>query len=226
VKLYHAPRSSASFRVRIALHLKGVPFENETIDLLADEQRRADFLALNPQGLVPVLEDAGVVIPQSLAAIAYLDERFPDPPLLPPDASGRARVRQLALLVACEIHPLQNLGVLRALERDLAADAATKHAWARGVIERGLDAFEQQLASGRPAGPFCHGERPSLADLCLVPQLYNARKFHCDLERFPALRDIEAACLAGAAFQRAHPDAQRQVRFGSKHRDRNQRNPR
>ncbi len=207
MKLYHAPRSSASFRVRIALHLKGIPFESETIDLLADEQHRAGFRALNPQGLVPVLEDAGVVIPQSLAAIEYLDERFPDPPLLPPDAAGRARVRQLALLVACEIHPLQNLGVLRALERDFGADEATKRAWARAVIERGLDAFEQQLASGRPAGPFCHGERPSLADLCLVPQLYNARKFHCDLEPLPALRDIEAACLECTAFQRAQPEA-------------------
>lgn len=206
MKLYSYPRSSASFRVRIALHLKGIPFEIETVDLLAGEQRREAFRRINPQGLVPVLEDAGVVIAQSLAAIEYLEERFPAPPLLPPDPPGRARVRQLALLVGCEIHPLQNLGVLRALERDFGADDAARQAWARGVIERGLDAFYRQLVSGRPAGAFCHGEHPSLADLCLVPQLFNARKFHCDLDRLSALLEIEAACLECAAFQRAHPD--------------------
>jgi maleylacetoacetate isomerase len=212
VKLYGYARSSASFRVRIALHLKGIRFEIEPVDLLAGEQRRETFLAINPQGLVPVLDDDGIRIAQSLAAVEYLEERFPDPPLLPPDAPGRARVRQLALLVACEIHPLQNVGVLRDLECDFAADASAREAWARRVIDRGLVAFERQLAARRPPGPFCHGERPGLADLCLVPQLFNARKFHCDLGRCTVLREIEAACLEHDAFLRALPEELAQMR--------------
>ncbi|HEB89556.1 MAG TPA: maleylacetoacetate isomerase [Deltaproteobacteria bacterium] len=205
MKLYSYPRSSASYRVRIALHHKGLPFEIEPIDLLAGDQKKREFLELNPQGVLPTLVDGPVVISQSLAAIEYLEERHPRPPLLPERASDRARVRQLALVVACEIHPLQNLGVLRDLEEELGVAEPERRAWARGVIERGLQALEQLVARG-PGGTFCHGSEPTLADLCLVPQLFNARRFECDLRHVPRLLEIEESCQHLEAFRNAAPE--------------------
>jgi len=190
MKLYSYPKSSASFRVRIALQLKHIPFEIGPVDLLSGGQKAAEYLLLNPQGIVPTLVDGETVISQSLAAIEYLEERHPQPALLPADAAGRARVRRLALLIGCEIHPLQNLGVLRALEETFGAQEAERRAWARDVIESGLLAFSRILEAG-PSGAFCHGDNPSLADLFLVPQLFNARRFECDLRRVPRLIDIE-----------------------------------
>ncbi len=206
MKLYSYPRSSASYRVRIALHYKGLPFEIVPIDLLAGEQKRAEFLELNPQGIIPTLVDGSILISQSLAAIEYLDEKHPQPALLPKRASERARVRQLALLVACEIHPLQNLGLLRRLEGELGVPGPERQAWGRRVIEHGLEALEMLVTKG-PRGFFCHGNEPTLADLCLVPQLFNARRFECDLTRIPRLLEIEAACADLAAFREAAPAA-------------------
>ena len=205
MKLYSYPRSSASFRVRIALHPKGVPFEIVPIDLLAGDQKKSGYLELNPQGIIPTLVDDRVVISQSLAAIEYLEEEYPRPPLLPGTASERARVRQLALLVACEIHPLQNLGLLRALEDELGATEEQRRTWARRTIERGLAAFDRILST-RPDGIFCHGNAPTLADLCLIPQLFNARRFECDLRSARRLLEIEAACMDLEAFQKAAPE--------------------
>ena len=210
MKLYSYPKSSASFRVRIALNLKDISFEIEPIDLLAGDQKDAPYLSLNPQGVVPTLVDGEIVLSQSLAAIEYLEERYPQPALLPPDAAGRARARQLALLIACEIHPLQNLAVLRALEETFGADEERRRAWARDVIERGLFAFDQIVGKG-PSGRFCHGDRPGLADLFLVPQLFNARRFECDLQHVPRLLDIDAACMELPAFRQAAPQSQAQA---------------
>jgi len=206
VELHSYGRSSASFRVRIALHLKGIPFDTVAVDLLSDGQREPGYLALNPQGVVPTLVDGETVVAQSLAALEYLEELFPEPALFPPDAAGRARVRQLALLIACEVHPLQNLGVLRALERTFGANEAQRRAWARTVIEQGLGAFARIVEAG-PRGRFCHGDAPGMADLCLVPQLFNARRFGCYLSPLARLVEIDAACMALPAFQRAAPSA-------------------
>ena len=204
MKLYSYPKSSASFRVRIALYLKDIPFEIEPVDLLSDGQTDAEYLLLNPQGIVPTLVDGETVISQSLAAIEYLEERYPQPALLPADAAGRARVRQLALVIGCEIHPLQNLGVLRALEEAFGANETERRKWARNIIESGLLAFDRIVEAG-PGGVFCHGDKPCLADLFLIPQLFNARRFECDLRRVPRLVDIDAACMDLPAFQQAAP---------------------
>jgi len=203
--LYSYPRSSASFRVRIALHLKDIPFEIESVDLLTDEQKSARYLALNPQGVVPTLIDGKVVISQSLAAIEYLEETHPTPSLLPKDPNDRARARQLALLIACEIHPLQNLGVLQSLGERFGAAEEDRRAWAREVIERGLQAFAKILDEKGEA-PYCHGDRPGLADIFLVPQLFNARRFECDLRAVPRLVEIDTRCMQLEAFRKAAPD--------------------
>jgi maleylacetoacetate isomerase len=204
--LYSYPRSSASFRVRIALYLKGIPFEIESVDLLTDGQKSTRYLDLNPQGVVPTLIDDEVVISQSLAAIEYLEETHPKPSLLPEDPKDRARIRQLALLIACEIHPLQNLGVLRSLGERFGAGEEARRAWAREVIERGLQAFSKILEK-MGEGLYCHGDRPGLADVFLVPQLFNARRFECDLRAFPRLVEIDARCMELEAFQKAAPEA-------------------
>ncbi len=205
MKLYDYAHSSASYRVRIALHLKGLPFETTAIDLLAGQQREPSYSAVNPQQLVPTLVDGAVVVGQSLAAIEYLDERYPRPPLLPTGAAARARVRQLALIVACEIHPLQNPATLRAIGARMGGDEDAQRAWARDVIGRGLAAFARALRTDRPPGPFCHGDQPTLADLFLVPQLMNARRYGCGLESCEELLAIERACLELPAFRRAAP---------------------
>jgi maleylacetoacetate isomerase len=201
-------RSSAAWRVRIALALKGVEAAQASHHLRKNEQLAAEYVRLNPQGLVPALEVAGQgVLTQSLAIIEWLDETQPGPALLPADAWGRARVRSLAAIIACDVHPIQNLRVLQYLKRQLGQEQAAIDAWARHWIALGLAAFETRL--GEPAtGRFCHGDAPGLADLCLVPQLGNARRFGVDLTPYPRVLAVEQACLALEAFRAASPEVQ------------------
>ena len=201
-------RSSAAWRVRIALALKEVEAAQVSRHLRKGGQSTPDFLALNPQGLVPALAVPGQgVLTQSLAIVEWLDETQPGARLLPADPWGRARVRSLAEIVACDIHPIQNLRVLQYLKRELKQEQPAIDAWARHWIALGLAAFEVRLAE--PAtGRFCHGDEPGLADLCLVPQLGNARRFGTDLSPFPRVMAVEAACMELPAFRSAAPEAQ------------------
>jgi maleylacetoacetate isomerase len=209
MKLYDYFRSSAAYRVRIALNLKGLAYESVPVHLVrgGGEQHAPSFHALNPQELVPVLEDGGRVLTQSLAIIEYLEETRPLPPLLPEDAAGRARVRALALLVACDIHPLNNSRVQSYLKRDLGIDEAGVAGWYRHWVGLGLAALEESLAAGG-SGRFCHGDRPTIADIFLVPQLFNARRFEFDLSGLERLLAIDAECQALPAFAAAHPSRQ------------------
>lgn len=198
-------RSTASWRVRIALNLKGLVAEQVFHHLRKGEQRAPEYLALNPQGLVPALiTDNGAVLTQSLAICEYLDELHPEPALLPADPLERARVRAVAQVIACDIHPVQNLKVLQNL-RDLGLAEGAVQSWAANVIEEGLDAVDRLLAGND--GPFAFGSTPTLADIVIVPQLGNARRFNVDL-RWPRLLEIEAACLELDAFRSAPPGAQ------------------
>jgi maleylacetoacetate isomerase len=211
LQLYSYFRSSASYRVRIALNLKGLPFEYMPVHLLKDggQQRTTDYQRINPAELVPALVDDGQAIGQSLAIMEYLDETRPElPALLPRDALGRARVRALAQSIACEIHPLNNLRVLQYLERDLKLDEATKATWYRHWITVGFTAVEAMLANNPHTGTFCHGDTPGMSDCCLIPQIANSRRFDTPLDAFPTIRRIEAACLALDAFAKAAPQVQ------------------
>ena len=210
MKLYDYFRSSAAYRVRIALNLKGiVPEARNSVHLRMGNQRAQDYLALNPQGLVPALElDDHRVLTQSLAIVEYLDEKYREPPLLPATAEGRARVRSIALAIACEIHPLNNLRVLNYLIGTLGATDEQKNGWYKYWIDVGFEALERRLASDDDTGTFCHGETPTLADVCLVPQLANARRFKIDLTPYPTLTRIEAASNALPAFAQAAPSRQ------------------
>jgi maleylacetoacetate isomerase/maleylpyruvate isomerase len=210
MKLHTYFRSSAAYRVRIALALKELDYETVAVHLTkgGGEQFGAVFSALNPQQLLPVLEDGDDTLSQSLAIIEYLDEAYPGVALLPATAIERARVRSLALAIACDIHPLNNLRVLRYLVHDLKVTPEQKDAWYRHWIALGLAALEQRLAREGATGAFCHGDNPTLADCCLVPQVYNARRFGCDLAPYPTIERIDAACQALPAFQHAHPDRQ------------------
>lgn len=208
--LYSYWRSSAAYRVRIALNLKGLDYAIAPVHLVRDggEQHHDEYRKLNPQQLVPVLVDGGNVIRESLAIIEYLEEAYPDTPrLLPNSARACARVRALAQMVACDIHPLGNLRVLQYLQRELGADDERKLAWSRHWIEVGFDAIEAVLAAGR-TGMFCEGDAPSMADCCLVPQVYNARRFGVSLARYPTIDAIDAHCRKLEAFARAAPEAQ------------------
>jgi maleylacetoacetate isomerase len=214
MKLYTYFRSSAAYRVRIALNLKGLPYEAVPVHLVKNggEQKLDAYRAVNPNALLPTLEIDDATITQSLAIIEYLDESHPGVPLLPPDPLLRARARELALLVACDIHPVNNLRVLRYLTDVLHIDDAAKNEWYRHWVREGLAAFEKHLAhpghaDGAP-GKFCVGDAPTIADCCLVPQLYNARRFEVDLAEFPVLREIDARCSELPAFQAAHPERQ------------------
>lgn len=205
MRLHGYFRSSAAYRVRIALNLKGVKAEHVFRHLRKGEQRAPDYLAMNPQGLVPTLElDNGALLTQSLAIVEWLDETHPSPPLMPADPLQRARVRAFALAIACDIHPVQNLRVLAAV-RELGGEQAGQD-WAKRINEEGLAACEKMIAN--EPGPFCFGAQPTLADICLVPQLGNARRFNVDVSAFPRLLQAEAACRALPAFADAAPDKQ------------------
>ena len=209
MKLYDYFRSSAAYRVRIALNLKGVAPERVFVHLRKGAQREEDYLALNPQGLVPALAiEGGAVLTQSLAILEWLDETCPMPPLLPDDAAGRARVRAIALSIACDIHPLDNTRVLNYLTGTLGLSAAQKDGWYKYWIDVGFEALETRLAREAATGRFCHGDSPTIADICLVPQLANARRVAMDLAPYPTLTRIETACLALPAFANAAPARQ------------------
>jgi maleylacetoacetate isomerase len=213
VKLYDYFRSSAAYRVRIALNLKGVAPQRAFVHLRRGAQHEADYRELNPQGLVPLLvTDEGTVLPQSLAIIEWLEETHAQPPLLPATPDERARVRALALAVACDIHPINNLRVLQYLTGTLGVSDAARDAWYAHWCEVGLAALETRLARESATGRFCHGDAPTLADICLVPQLANARRVALDLAQFPTLLRIEAQCVALPAFAAAAPDRQPDAR--------------
>ena len=208
--LYSYWRSSAAYRVRIGLNLKGLAYGTRPVHLVRDggEQHAEDYRALNPQELVPMLVDGERRITQSLAILEYLDETFPKPALLPADTRGRARVRSLAMLVACDIHPLNNLRVLQYLKRENGLEQPAIDAWMLHWMREGFAAMEAMLADAPGTGTFCHGETPTIADCCLVPQLYNARRFALDLSPYPTLVRIEEDCLALPAFDAARPENQ------------------
>ncbi|MBL8444470.1 MAG: maleylacetoacetate isomerase [Zoogloeaceae bacterium] len=210
MRLYTYFRSSAAYRVRVALNLKGLAWEAVPVHLLrgGGEHHQPDYLALNPNGLVPALDDDGLLLTQSLAIIEYLDETHPEPALLPGDAAARARIRAIAQTIACDIHPINNLRVLRYLTRELGATEAQKTAWYRHWTELGLAAVESMLTNDTRTGVFCHGDSPTLADCCLVPQVFNARRFACDLSAMPTLLRIVERCEAMEAFRLAAPEHQ------------------
>ena len=207
MKLYSYFRSSASFRVRIALRLKGLDFEYVPVHLTrgGGEQFSPTYRALNPAGLVPALEDDGGVLTQSLAIIEYLEEKYPRPALLPAGAADRARVRALALSIACEIHPLNNLRVLGYLSKTLGVTDEAKNAWYRHWVETGLATVETLLAGDPRTGRYCHGEAPGMADVLLVPQIFNAQRFDCKLDHVPTVMRIHEACLQLPAFADSAP---------------------
>lgn len=207
MELYNYFRSSASFRVRIALELKGLTYAYRPVDLIAGEQFGQDYEALTAVPLVPLLVDGEARIGQSLAIMEYLEERHPEPPLLPGDAASRARIRSLALDIACEIHPLNNLRVLRHLGREIGLDEAARNDWYRHWVENGLAALERRLNREPQSGIFCHGDHPTLADCVLVPQIFNARRVDTRFERIPTVMRVFEACMALPAFQRAQPSS-------------------
>jgi maleylacetoacetate isomerase len=208
--LYSYWRSSAAFRARIALNLKGLRYETRAVHLVrgGGEQHSAAYAALNPQELVPTLADGDLVLTQSMAILEYLDETHPQPPLLPPDPAGRARVRALAQVVACDIHPIGNLRVLQELGTAFGATDEQKSLWMHRWVATGLRAFETMLTQSSHTGRYCHGDTPGMADICLVPQVYNARRWKVPLDDCPTVLRIDAACTALAAFYQAMPEQQ------------------
>ena len=210
MRLFSYFRSSASFRVRIALKLKGLDYDYVPVQLVrgGGEQFAPEYRALNPAGLVPALDDDGAILTQSLAIIEYLEEKYPLPALLPADANGRARVRALALSIACEIHPLNNLRVLGYLSKTLGVSEDQKNAWYRHWVELGLTAVEDQLTTDPRTGTYCHGETPGMADVLLVPQIFNAQRFNCRLDHVPTVMRIHEACLKLPAFADSAPAMQ------------------
>ena len=205
MELYNYFRSSASYRVRIALALKGLEYDYKPVHLAKNEQFAESYAAVSVARLVPLLRDGDRVITQSLAIIEYLDETHPEPPLLPRDAPGRARVRSIAYDIACEIHPLNNLRVLRYLVRDLKVGEDDKNRWYRHWVETGLETVERQLL--QQPSTYCHGERPTLADCALVPQIFNAQRFDCRLDHVPNVMRVFDACMKLPAFERTRPEA-------------------
>jgi maleylacetoacetate isomerase len=207
VKLYSYYRSSAAYRVRIALNLKGLAYETAAVHLVKDggHNRRPEFRAINPQMRVPVLiTDAGDTLIQSLAIMEYLEETHPEPPLLPKEPIARAKVRALAELVACDIHPLNNIGPLRYLKNDMGKDQAAIDTWYHHWILSGFEALEALIEPG----PFACGRQATIADICLVPQVYNARRLKVPLDKFPKIVGVDAACMMLPAFDRARPENQ------------------
>jgi maleylacetoacetate isomerase/maleylpyruvate isomerase len=205
MELYNYHRSSASYRVRIALALKGLDYDYKAVHLAKNEQFAESYAAVSAARLVPILRDGEHALTQSLAIIEYLEETHPQPPLLPAGAAERARVRALALDIACEIHPLNNLRVLRYLVRDMKVSEDDKNRWYKHWVESGLEVVERQLAA-RPS-TYCHGEQPTLADCVLVPQIFNARRFECRLDHVPQTMRVFEACMKLDAFERTRPEA-------------------
>ena len=210
LRLYSYWRSSAAYRVRIGLNLKGLSYETLPVHLVRDggEQHQPDYVEMNPQQLVPTLMHGVRVIRQSLAILEYLDEAWPTPRLLPMTARDRARVRSLAQLVACDIHPLNNLRVLRYFEYTWRVPQSERDDWVRHWIADGFAAMEALLEGDPATGAYCHGQTPGLADCCLIPQVFNARRFGVDMAAFPTITRIEKACLELSAFAEARPDRQ------------------
>ena len=206
MRLYDYWRSSAAYRVRIALNIKGLEFEQHPIDLRAGGQRADEYLAVNPQALVPFFEDGEVRIGQSLAIIDYLEDTHPEPAVLPSDPVGRARVRSMAQIIACDIHPLNNQRVIGYLEKDLGCDQLKRMIWYHRWIADGFKALE--VAVKDAPGAFCYSDEPTLADICLVPQIYNAKRYEVDLGPFPTLRTINDRCQEIEAFAKAAPQHQ------------------
>lgn len=210
LRLYSYWRSSAAYRVRIGLNLKGLPYEIVPIHLLRDggQQRTAEFRQVNPQGLVPVLQHGNRQLRQSLAILEYLDETWPERPLLPATARSRQRVRAIAMAIACDVHPLNNLRVLQYFEHEWNVPQPERDAWVRHWIVDGFAAVEAMLRDHLATGAYCDGESPTIADCCLIPQVYNARRFGVDIAQFPTIARIEAACLKLPAFDLARPEMQ------------------
>ena len=208
MKLYGYFRSSAAYRARIALNLKGIEYSNSFIHLRNFDQQSESFRTLNPQGLIPVLEHNGTIVSQSIAIMEYLDEQFPSPPLLAGGADHRAYIRSIALAVACDIHPLNNLRILRYLKNELNLDDDKRNQWYRHWIEIEFRALESKLESSSLRGQFCYGDTPTMADICLVPQVTNARRFSCELSDYPLLVEIDQNCRKLDAFERADPESQ------------------
>ena len=208
MELYNFFRSGTSHRLRIALNLKGLATDYRAVDLRQEEHLGAAFRAVNPQGLVPALVHEGQVLIQSPAIIEWLEERWPEPPLLPPDPDTRARVRALAAIVGCDIHPINNRRILETLRHDFGADEAVIRHWCGTWIGAGFDAIEALLAADPARGDFCVGTTPTLADVYLVPQVESARRFGVDPQRWPRIAAVDAACGALEAFRRAAPSAQ------------------
>jgi maleylacetoacetate isomerase len=210
LRLYGFWRSSAVYRVRIALNLKGQAYEIEPVHLVKDggEQHTAAFAEINPQELVPVLKHGHRLLRQSLAIIDYIDETWPEPPLLPAVARDRQRVRAISQMIACEIHPLNNLRVQQYLEKTFKASEAQREEWTRHWISEGFKALEKVLADNPSTGTFCEGDVPTMADCCLVPQVYNAERFKVDMTPFKTIRRINAACVALPEFEAAKPENQ------------------
>jgi maleylpyruvate isomerase len=207
MKLYQAVRSSASFRVRVALNLKGLPYESVVLDLRKGAHRAADYARVNPAQAVPALVDGNHTLAQSMAILEYLDEAYPRPPLLPASPLERARVRAISQLISCDIHPLDNLRVLSWLEKELRVEQPAIDRWYHHWIHQGFGALEQIL--GEPGtGTFCQGYAPTMADCCLVPQVTNAERFKVDLGSYPRIVRIHEACMQIDAFAKAHPDRQ------------------
>lgn len=206
MRLYSHYRSSASYRVRIALNLKGIAYEIVPVDLGKREQRTAEYLAVNPQGLVPALDTGDGIITQSSSILEWLEETHPEPPLLPRDPAERARVRSMAALVGSDVHPLQNRRVLSYLKHEFKIDQEPLYAWARHWMAAGFDTLERVI--GQTPGCYSYGAAPTLADVYLAPQLYNARMYGLDLAPYPNILSVERECAKLEAFAAAHPDRQ------------------
>jgi maleylpyruvate isomerase len=214
MKHYGFFRSSAAFRLRIALNLKGLAAEHVLVNFAKQEQLGDAFKSVNPQARVPaVVLDDGTTLIQSLAIIEYLEEVHPNPPLLPKESKGRARVRGLANLISCDIHPLNNISVLNYLRDHLKADEAARNTWYRHWVAQGFAAYEELLAGSRDTGTFCHGNTPGLADVCLVPQVFNAQRYECPLGGYPTLTRVFEACMKLDAFDKAQPMKQPEAAF-------------